>query len=185
MRHWAGDIVEQVIFEGENHGFAFALDDGLDLKKIGTEIKGALDVIGLHGISQHHDGEVLNILGAEPFQNFKASLERHLQIEQEEIRQGIFGAVAEFRVALKIGDGFAAIGDFRDDFQTRGAAHGFLQKEAIIFRIIRDQYQELFFSVRNHDQIIYNSRLPKLKTEGPPIGYNRNTVRRLCRLNIR
>lgn len=73
----------QVLFQCEDHRVEVVRHLWFHLEQISAQVQRALDVLGMHRVGQHHDGQILEGLRAKPGEDFKAVLERHFQIEQQ------------------------------------------------------------------------------------------------------
>jgi hypothetical protein len=142
---------------------------GFDLEKVCTEVEGAFEVVGVHGVSQHDDDEVgEERLGPEPFEDFEPIHERHPEVEKEEVGQREFPAVAESGASLEIVNNFEAVGDFCDRFETGRMTHGGAKEEPVVLGIIRDQNMINIFDGSIHNRLSVMWRSPGFPT---PAGF--------------
>lgn len=78
----------------------------------------------------------------EPMKDVKPRAARHLVIEEEQVREWIEVAVGEWRSSGKPCDGLGAIAGEATEFQTWNGSELTTEEDAIIFRVIGEQYAE-------------------------------------------
>src|SRR6266404_6885221 len=80
--------------------------------RIGSQLVGQIYKTGLVCSSEHHHTQTAQArLLSNPLQDLQAILVRHLEVQQQQIRQRIFSAIGVLTLSLEILDRLFAIGD--------------------------------------------------------------------------
>ncbi|MDB6121952.1 MAG: hypothetical protein JWQ71_945 [Pedosphaera sp.] len=132
-------------FEGFQHGVAVFGRQWLGLIEIGTMLIASLNILAVQGRGKDDDFEFGKALGLNPFQNLKAVHPGHLQIEQQQIGEGMFRTIAEPAFPLEIVNGFDAIRCLAHNVKKGGVPQRQLEQETIILKILREQDLEYIF----------------------------------------
>jgi hypothetical protein len=75
----------------------------------------------------------------QPLQDVEAGFSRHLQVQQHQIRRGIFRPIRIWAFAGQISDGKISVIHFANHVETREIFQRRPQKETILHRIIHNQ----------------------------------------------
>ena len=113
--------------------------DFLDEKGVCTEVVGAVDVAQLVGGGEDDDGKVAEaFLLANPGEDCKTVYSGEFEVEEDQDREGIFGAVAEFSGASEVLDGFFAVAHELNGVGEESFLEGALHEEDVVLPVFND-----------------------------------------------
>ena len=137
-RHRYGGAGE-VFFEGAIQRLELAQGMRFDLKQVGPQIQGALDIFRADGGGENNNGEGRLRPGAKPFQDVKTVEARHFEVQEQQIRERKFAAISIMAIATEVGDGIGAAFDFGDDLEAAGLGESAADENPVDFGIVDQQ----------------------------------------------
>lgn len=97
-------------------------------------------ILSQTGIRQHDYCQAREPLRVQPLKHVEAVLSRHLQIQENQVRNRMFPSIRVLVLTSKITDGLLSILRLAHDFKTRETVDDTAQEISIFLRIIRDQH---------------------------------------------
>jgi two-component system, response regulator len=140
-----------VFVHGGDHVVEFLGVQGFGEEGIGAEFIGAIDVLeGVGGGQDDNDQGAKGDFLAEPLEDFKAIFAGHLEVEEHEGGQRVFGAIGELAFAFEVSDGFLAITDNLNGILEAGTTKGAPKHRDIVVTVVREQNDGLG-RIRGHN----------------------------------
>ena len=116
----------------------------IEIRRLGEREKSAevlcfLVVSRAAGTFQHDDRERSKRVGVSPAEEVKAIHGRHVEVEDNQFRQGEFRPIAIFAFTLQVFDGGSSIRDALKRYRASGVSNGNLEKSPVVLVIFHEE----------------------------------------------